>query len=265
MLSKQYGLSGTYSIIEIGKGGSKLKNNSGVLELRNNADGAFVIGRCLDPSGDDDIVNKRYLKTIGATTIVTGQFDGAAPPAAGGLTGQIYICTKTGGGYTEAVLYYSNGSSWIALSISRGAMIVIGCADLTGNTIELAADSVYEWTGSVWKRVSPFDRYKSLVYTDTGIKNIGVKVPINGIVLRVTVCVTTIFDGTTPVLKIGDTDSDNRYLDTTEIDLTTPAVYVTQAYYKYVAARQLISTLTIGGSPSQGACDILVQCGSTLV
>lgn len=54
------------TLFRLGKGGPQLKNNSGVVELRSTSDGAFVIGRVLDPVGNDDMVNLRYFNANNA-------------------------------------------------------------------------------------------------------------------------------------------------------------------------------------------------------
>ena len=53
------------SIFSIGLGATKvqIKNNAGVVEMRNAADGAFVITRGLDPVGNEDYVTKLYGDT----------------------------------------------------------------------------------------------------------------------------------------------------------------------------------------------------------
>lgn len=58
--SKLAGIIGSIFQIDVVNDGPQLKNNSGVLEFRNNADSAFVIARGDDPVGDDDLVTKRY-------------------------------------------------------------------------------------------------------------------------------------------------------------------------------------------------------------
>lgn len=50
--------------VELGKGGPRAKDSSGVVQLRNNADTAFAKGQCADPTAADDIANKRYVDTV---------------------------------------------------------------------------------------------------------------------------------------------------------------------------------------------------------
>ena len=101
-------------------------------------------------------------------------------------------------------------------------------------------------------------RLVQLAYTDTGDNNIGAVVPEDATFVIVFVQVTTTFDGTTPVLIVGDSGDDNRFMETTDNDLGTAGLYTKAVVYSFPADTQLLANLTIGGSPSQGACDIVV-------
>lgn len=58
---------GTSSLLfQLGLAGPNVKNNSGVVEFRDNADAAFVIARGLDPVGANDLVTKNYFDTNNA-------------------------------------------------------------------------------------------------------------------------------------------------------------------------------------------------------
>lgn len=60
-------LRGTMStIFQLGKAGPNIKNSSGVVEFRDNADAAYVIARGLDPVGANDLVTKNYFDTNNA-------------------------------------------------------------------------------------------------------------------------------------------------------------------------------------------------------
>lgn len=55
-------LRGTFeTLFMLGKAGPNLKNNSGVVEMRNNADGDFAIARADAPVGNDDLVTLQYF------------------------------------------------------------------------------------------------------------------------------------------------------------------------------------------------------------
>ena len=59
MTSKNYGQIGVGSIVEFGKVGPQLKNNSSIFEHRNNADDDFVIARGAHP------ISPEVLEEIG--------------------------------------------------------------------------------------------------------------------------------------------------------------------------------------------------------
>ena len=86
--TKNFGLTGVGSNVQLGKGGPRVKNNAGVVEVKNAADNAFAVFRVGDCVGLDDAVNKRYLETR-ANVIVTGQIDGNAPAAVAFDTGKL--------------------------------------------------------------------------------------------------------------------------------------------------------------------------------
>jgi hypothetical protein len=50
------------TLFQIGLSGPQIKNNSSAVEARNSTDAAFVIGRGLDPVGDDDWTTKRFVE-----------------------------------------------------------------------------------------------------------------------------------------------------------------------------------------------------------
>lgn len=99
-MSKKYGLTGVGGYLEVGKGGAKLKNNSGALESRNNADDAYAIMRCADGSGSNDAVNK-------------GQLD-AAVQGLDIIDSAKYATTADLGTVT-----YDNGSSGVGATLTR--------------------------------------------------------------------------------------------------------------------------------------------------
>ena len=61
---------------QIGLGGPKVKNASGVLEARNAADDAYAVIRGADPSGANDLVTKGYTGSISATAADSALFAG---------------------------------------------------------------------------------------------------------------------------------------------------------------------------------------------
>lgn len=102
-MSKRYTLDGLASTVELGKGGPRVKDSSGVVEMRNAADTAYVITRGLDPVGNNDYVTLGYFNSNAG---------------AGGLPGNIY----------ESLVFYMDPTD-------RGSYIGSGTTviDLEGN------------------------------------------------------------------------------------------------------------------------------------
>lgn len=81
---------------------------------------------------------------------IAGQITGASPPIPA-LNGVTYICTTSGGSFIVNTLYRSNGSSWVALPLVAGA-IMVTLASFTGGTVSFQADTIYVWDaeGLAW-------------------------------------------------------------------------------------------------------------------
>ena len=75
----------------------------------------------------------------------------------------------------------------------------------------------------------------------------------------VKVNVTQAFDGTNPQLKIGDAVDDDRLMTANENNLKVVNLYFTENYYYYGASTQVVANLTIGGTPTQGQCDVYIE------
>ncbi len=264
--SKRYGLTGVSSNVELGKGGPRLKDESGVVSARDTTDTAYAITRGADPVGEDDLVTLRYLRTR-ADVRVTGQIDGGAPPAAG-TPGRVFVCTTTGGGYTVNHLYYDDGAAWNDVGPAEGQTMKVTDA-LTGGAVEFLADHAYVWDadGSVWRDLGPiasesakneWGETADVAFGTASPFNVGDAVPADTIAFGGVVIVTQAFDGAAPTLTIGDVGDTDRLCTAGEIDLTTVGVYAFDCGYTYSLATQITGTLVPDGS-AQGAAKVLVH------
>lgn len=253
-----YDQTGISDNTQLGKGGPRVKVESGVVAHRSPDDTGYVITRGDHPIGPNDYVTKFYLETR-ADVRVSGQIDGTSPPAAG-VQGRIFICTTAGGGFTLKGLYYDDGASWQAIVVTDGLTMVV-TTDLTGGTDEYTGDHLYQWdaTGATWidlgsapalTKVVNFERV-TLDYTNVGNNTI-ITVPGNGTVFEVRVNVTQVFDGTTPEVKVGDGTDDDRLMETIHNDLEALSLYYVFNDYEYGSPTDVILNLAIGGTPTQG-------------
>lgn len=251
--------------VEVGKEGPRIKSNGAAIEHSNYADDAFAIVRGAHPIDDNDFVTKQYLETR-ADVIVTGQIDGGSPPAAG-TSGLVFICTTAGGAYNLNYLYRDNGASWDELPLVEG-MHIKTTDNLAGGTVEFLGDHIYIWDedGTEWVDIGPAPEETAVVknaritlaYTDTGV-NLIKNIPANAIHAKVIVSVTQIFDGTTPVLIVGDVADPDRHMTTQGQNLAVVGVYETTNLYLYGAPTDINVTLTIGGVPTQGQALVYIE------
>lgn len=265
-MSKNYHLDGVGANLELGKRGPRIKDNSGVIEHKNQADDGFVIVRGDHPVDDNDLVTKRYLETR-ANVIVTGQIDGGSPPSPG-TPGRIYICTTAGGTYNLKSLYRDTGSSWEEIVPIEGMVISI-TDDLTGGTDEYLGDHLYMWDadGSTWVDLGPSPAESGVVktkritidYTDVGA-NLIVTVPANAIATKVMVNVTQVWNSPLPTIEVGDATDPDRLMEAKDSDLNKVGLYVADCFYLYGSATAINITLANNAAtPSQGQLTVIVQ------
>ena len=265
MPHKDFDQIGVGPTVELGKGGTKFKENSGVMEARNNADSAYAIFRAATPVGDDDVATKGWvIRRYGVK--VTGQINGGSPPAAGSY-GRIFICTTAGGAYTLKYLYFDTGSIWEEI-VPIEAM-TIGISDaLTGGTDEYAADTAYIWDedNTEWDKIGPIidpntglmNHVKvTLAHTDVGDNNVGSALPSGSIVISVSANVTQAFDGSTNELKVGDAVDDDRFLPVSGNELAEVMLFKSEQQYLYGSSTQIIANL-VATAASQGQVEVLI-------
>jgi len=266
MAHKDYQQVGVGSTVELGNGGTKLKENSGIMESRNNADSAYAVFRAATPVGDDDVVTKGWVERRYGIKI-TGQINGGSPPAASSY-GRIFICTTAGGAYTLKYLYRDTGSAWEEIVPIEGMTVAVTDA-LSGGTDEYEADTVYVWDADAgtWDKVGPIidpntglmNHVKvTLTHTDTGDNNVGSALPSGAVVMSVSANVSQVFDGSVNELKVGDGVDDDRFLGVAGNDLTEVMLFRSEHQYLYGSSTQVIANLVATGA-SQGQVEVLVK------
>lgn len=262
--SKNFGLKGIGDNVQLGKGGVRVKDNSGVLEAKNAADNAFVVLRAASPVNDDDVVTKRYLVTK-ADIIVSGQIDGNSPPAV--VNGSVYICTTTGDSYTAKNYYHGESGSWVEYTPADGLKITVTTA-LSGGTITFNGDSIYEYDGnsSSWVLIGPSSSLNkvckteraNLAYNTSSPLNIGSALSDSSRITKILVDVTQAFNGAAPTLSIGKSGSTSLLAAAAEIDLTAIGLYVIDCLYTTSGSEQMIATY-VASSSSAGVATITME------
>jgi len=264
--TKNYGISGVSSELELGKGNSRIKESGGAIEHRNAADDAYVIARGATPVGDNDLVTKKFLDER-ASVYVSAQIDGSVPtPAAADWT--FALVTTAGNGFLLNEVYKSDGSTWNEITIIEGMVISVTDA-LTGGTDEYEADHRYlrDEDGSTWvdlgastaiTKVMKAER-ATLAFGSSSPLNIGAQLPSNAIVTKVVINVSSAFDGASEsTLEIGDSWDTDRLAASSEINLAVPWVYVIDTYHLYGSSTQVTGTY-VQDSATTWAAEITLE------
>ncbi len=261
--SKHFGQSGIGNSVEFGKSGGRIKNNAGVLEVRNNADSAYAIMRGADPIADSDLVTKKFLETQ-VNVFVTGQINGGAAP--GVVDGAVYIVTTAGGAYALGELWRGESGAWVQITVPEGLTISVTDA-LTGGTDTYEADHRYLWDedSSTWGDIGPVaaatkvvkSQRAGLVFDSAATVAIGSALPVSSRAQKVIVDVTQAFDATGPATaQVGDAGDTDRLAAVAEIDLTTVGTYICDCYHNYGAETQANITFSAGTGGTAGTATV---------
>jgi hypothetical protein len=246
------------NILQIGgPSGPNVKNNSGVIELRNAADGAFATGRALhiaSGAGLNDLVTLLDLQA--RVPNITFDFTGASAPSPGANTNQFGFCHTTGGGYTAGQVVYDDGVALILIPTEVVRTLTSSSA-VTG-TISLIQNGVYAWQGGTW-----------ILKGDGGSTDVGenqtievpfafgdegttvsstTQIPDGARILWSRVEVETVFDGAETVLLFLDGTANVNLLLTTEVDLQTVGSYQNREGFLVTAGNTGVVSVTLAGS-----------------
>lgn len=126
------------TIFQLGIGGPQLKNNGGVIEARDNADGAMVKVRCLDPVGATDAATKNYVDTGtlgGATREVRYALGTTAAQSSTTVIPANAVVTKA---QIEITTPYSSGGT-LSLGQTGSTSLLMATTDLNSQ-----ANGIYE-------------------------------------------------------------------------------------------------------------------------
>lgn len=143
-MSKRYGLTGVGGNVELSKGGARVKNSSGVVEHRNNADDAYAVVRGADAVGSSDLVTKSQMDALDVSAAVKFEkvafaYDTSSPvnvgdavPAGGTVLGFMVNVSETFDGTTPTL---DIGESGDTDSVAANTLIDLETVGLyTGDT-----------------------------------------------------------------------------------------------------------------------------------
>lgn len=256
-----------------GTGGPGIKNNSGVVEVRNTGDTDFAVARVanIPTSGSNiaDVIN--LLNARGRGALIEFSFNGASAPGAGTNTDKFGFCHTTGGGYTAGDVVYDTGSALQKIQSSVVQLIITTSA--VSGTISLNANGVYANQGGMWTLKGDGSAsstgLRQTIEIDIDFNNSGdvssTKTLADGdVVLGARVVTSTVFNGTAPTVavKVNGT-ADIALMATGDSDLTTQGEYHDEESHEVGAsnAGPITATVTPDASTA-GAAKIVVDFAS---
>lgn len=195
------------NIFQIGKSGPNIKNNSDVIEFRNNADNDFAVARTKQIQAGANLADiPTILDTYGVIPFIEYSFTGASAPSPGANTSKFGFCHTTGGSYTAGDVVYDNGTSLIKLNVVKHLTTK---ASVTG-TISLIANGFYSKDGSSWVlkgdgsgTSTGMEQVIELSYTYSSTNVDSTTSIANGArITRVENVVSTPFNGTSPTIEV---------------------------------------------------------------
>lgn len=194
-------------IFQIGKSGPNIKNNSGVIEFKNNADNDYAVARTKQIQAGASIADiPTLLDAYGIVPFIEYSFAGASAPSPGANTSKFGFCHTTGGSYTAGDVVYDSGTALLKLNVVKHLTTK---ASVTG-TISLIANGFYTKDGSSWVlkgdgsgASAGVEQVIELSYTYSSTNVDSTTSIANGArVVRVENVVTTPFNGTSPTLEV---------------------------------------------------------------
>lgn len=214
----------TAAYFKLGLAGVRLKNNSGNLAVRNNADSADaeMTASKVNVSGDDLVLNS---------------------DAAGSSADWLYTLSRPSSGMTAAVtltLPTTNGSPSQFLQTDGDGNLTFADGGDTAPAVKM------ESTALAFGSSSPVTMFT---------------LPADNLVEKIQVYVDTAFNGTAPTMSVGYTGSTSAYMPATAVDLKTTGLY---EYHPLVAISGSTVALEIAysaDSSSAGAARVVVFYG----
>jgi len=252
-----------------GPDGAQLKENSGVIEARDNADAAMALLRGAGiPSTSSTLDDMPDLLDLrGRVADIEFSFDGSSAPSAGTNTDAFGFCHTSGGSYTAGDVVYDNGTSLIVIP-SNVATHLTSRTSVSG-TISLIGNGLYARQGANWVLKGDgapsstgysqviavdYDFNDSMVYSTT-------TVPDGAIVTRVTNDVQTAFNDNAATLQVDvDGTSDENIMATSDSKLKKANEYSVPQNTAITSTTEGVVRLTVSpGTATAGAGQVLVH------
>ncbi len=262
------------SILQIGIDGPNIKNNSGVVEIKNADDSALARLKAATPTDDSDVVTKKYADSAERAMVVKRQADcSSALPANTGVRGFVVVTTAgTGAAIGDVLFDDGSGSGTMEiLSAIEGRTIAVTDA-LSGGTISFDPDTIYIWDadGTAWVAIGDIgsvtgsSRIIRFPIDNSASQDSTFSIPANARVLRCDVEITTAYSGGASI-QVGNTSTANLIQTTSDNkpQSSSGKIYSVDQDTAWGGSASVVR-VAVGGTPAAGAGVVVVEFCSPL-
>jgi hypothetical protein len=253
-----------------GPTGVNLKNDAGVLQVRNAADDAYAAAKVAHiETGADLNTVVDLLSLQGRIPNVSFSFPGDTPPAAGSNSGAFGICHTDGGTYNAGRVVYDNGTA-LLLMPTEVVRTITTSASVNGD-LNLLANGLYALQGGNW--VSKGGSPSVTGYTRNVISRVigtaasydtTTTVPEDAVVLNTIIDVTTAYSASATItVSLAGTTPLELFELTTETQYS--GQYENPRVYTVAAANEGVVHVAIGGTPGVGVGVVYVEYASPAI
>jgi len=251
-----------------GPSGPNIKNNSGVLEIKNTGDSAFTKLRALQIQSSNSVNDiPVLLDLMGHVPLIEFSFAGSSAPSAATNTAKFGFCHTTGGSYSVGDVVYDDGSTLTKINFVRA----IFTTSAVSGTVSLQQNGVYTGSGSSWTLKGDgaatdtgFVKVIKIAYaySDSSVDST-TSIPAGEKIFKVINSVTTAFNGSAPTLLAQVNGSTPlTIMATTESSLTSANQYEVETVADVESSNAGTVRLTIiPDSSTAGAGNVYVYHG----
>ncbi len=251
--------------------GAQIKNNSGIIEVRDSTDANMAILRAAGiPLSSSDLADIPDLLDLrGRIVDVEFDFTGASAPSPGANTDTFGFCHTSGGSYTAGDIVFDNGSALVVMP-SNVATHLTSRSAVTGG-ISLIQNGIYARQGVTWTLKgdgTPTQTGHELAvavdydFNDEGTPvSSSTEVPDGAVITRVTNSVSTLFNDSATTLQVDiDGTADETVMATADSKLKFANEYSVPQHTAIVSGTTGPVRVTIaGGSPTAGEGQVIVH------
>jgi len=256
--------------LQIGLSGNQVKNDTDGLAVRNEADNAnknMVVAR---PQGaSQDVHAATYLDVKERALLIEFSFNGGSPPSPGANTGKYGFCHTSGGSYSAGAIYLDTGAALTTVPLYKmqemlTTTAVSGTVSLIANGYYIAqtASAPYTWTlkgDGTGSNTGVSKSIKVAVTATAGNFDSTTSIPTGARILRVWTNVTTAYNNNATIQVQINGGTPLVVQATTENRPSKINLYQNTPWADVAAGNAGVVRVTLGGTPSLGAADVVVE------